>query len=54
LNGLPGSTQHGNPELEAFPDDETGWIKLHLHVRHDLIHRQIVDFPRRCFLCSKI
>jgi len=30
-----------------------GWIK-HLHVHHDLIHRKIVDFPRRRLLCSKV
>jgi len=54
LNGLPRSTLHGSPELETLPDDETGWIKLHLHVRHDLIHRRIVDFLRRRFLCSKV
>ena len=54
LGWTPGSTLHGSPELKTFPDDETGRIKLHLHVRHDLIHRKIVDFPRRRFLCSKV
>ena len=38
-----------HPVLETFPDDETHWIKLHLHVRHDLIHCKIVDFPWRRF-----
>jgi len=54
LNGLTRSTLHGSPELETFPDDETGWMKMHLHERHDLIHCKIVDFPRRGFLCSKV
>ena len=33
LNGLPGSTLHGSPEPETFPDDETVWIKLHAYVK---------------------